>query len=100
VVQLGEHLGFPAKTPEPFIIVRHAGGQDLERYIAAQFGIRGAIHLSHAAGADGRQNLVEAETSSAGERHTGRRIILYQFRSAGPAPHSTLSFWASSSMAS
>ena len=51
MVELGEGLRLATKTREPLRILRHFGGQDFERYVAAEFRVGGAIHLAHATGA-------------------------------------------------
>ncbi len=61
MVELGEGLGLTAKAHQPLRIVRHLGGQHLERYVAAEFRVGGAIHLAHATGADRHADFVGAE---------------------------------------
>ena len=43
--------------------------QDLQRDVAIQFGIARAIHLTHAAGAEGSEHFVSVETNAGRERH-------------------------------
>ena len=42
-------------------------GQDLQRDVAPELGIACAIHLTHAAGADRRGDVVDAEASAGSE---------------------------------
>jgi len=51
VIELGKSLGFATKAPQPVPILRHLGGQHLERYVASEFRVGGAIHLAHASSA-------------------------------------------------
>ena len=61
MIQRREGLRFAREPREPFGVAREELGQDLDRDVAIQLRVAGAIHLAHAAGAEG------------GERfHTGR----------------------------
>jgi hypothetical protein len=64
VVELGKRLCLTAKAAQSLRIVRHLGGQHLERYVPAQFRVGGAIDLAHAARTEGRKNLVRSQTVS------------------------------------
>ena len=44
-------------------------GQHLDRDVAAEAGVAGAVHLAHAAGAERTTDLVGAETGAGGEWH-------------------------------
>ena len=44
-------------------------GQELQRDIAPELGVPRPVHLAHAAGADGGEDLVRAEVSAGGEGH-------------------------------
>jgi hypothetical protein len=61
VVELCQRLRLAAKTPQPFGIVRHLGGQNFEGYITAEFGIGSAIHLAHAASTERRLDFIRTE---------------------------------------
>ena len=54
-----------------FGIVRDRAGQSLERDLAMQAKIPGAVDLTHAAGAERRDDLVGAEAGAGGEGHWG-----------------------------
>ena len=49
MIELGKGLRFTAKAREPLWVLRHLGGQHLKCYVAAEFRVGGAIHLTHAA---------------------------------------------------
>jgi hypothetical protein len=53
VVESGDGAGFLLEPAAPFAIRGGAGGQDLDRDVAAQPRIAGLVDLAHAAGADG-----------------------------------------------
>src|ERR1022692_3156373 len=62
VCELGKGLRLTAKTREPLRIVRHFGGQYLERYVAAKFGVGGTIDLTHTARTERRLDFIRAES--------------------------------------
>ena len=51
MVQRGQHLGLPLKAPHPLPVGGELFGQDLERDLAAELGVCGAVDLAHPAGA-------------------------------------------------
>jgi hypothetical protein len=59
------------ESPEPIRIIRDRGGQDLDRHVAPEPCIPGAIHLAHSALADGRGDLVWAESCTGRQGHGG-----------------------------
>jgi hypothetical protein len=64
MVQRREHLRFALETRNPFGIAGEDLRQDLDRDVAAKLGIARTIHLAHAAGADGRQDLIRTDAST------------------------------------
>ena len=46
--------------------------QNLQRDVAIELRIAGAVHLAHSAGAERRHDFIRAETRAGGERQTGR----------------------------
>ncbi len=52
VVQRREDLGFALEASQPLGVVGEQVGQDLERHVAVELGVAGAVDLTHAAGAD------------------------------------------------
>jgi len=69
MVKLGESFGLTTKARESLRIVRHFGGQHLEGYVATEFRVGGAIHLTHATCAEGRKNFVGSQPSSGSQGH-------------------------------
>ena len=69
MVELGESLRLAAKARQSLRVLRHLGGQDFERDIAAELCIRGAIHLAHSTGAKRRLDLIQTEFRARGESH-------------------------------
>ena len=61
MVQGGEHFRFALKTREPIGIGRERRRQDLDRDLALEFRVGRPIHLPHAAFADRRGDVVDAE---------------------------------------
>jgi hypothetical protein len=49
MIQRGEYPGFTAEPCKAFRIFREARGQDLQRDVASELRVTGAIHLAHAA---------------------------------------------------
>jgi hypothetical protein len=70
--QGGDRLGFPLEARARFRVAREMLWQDLDRDVAIQLRVAGAIDLSHPARAQRRQNLVRAEASSGRQRHEPR----------------------------
>jgi hypothetical protein len=73
MVQRRKHLRFAAEPGEPIGIGRHAIGKDLQRDVAIEFGIAGAVDLAHAAFAQLRRNLVRTEPCSDHDCDPGSR---------------------------
>ena len=71
MVERGEHLRFPTKSSQPVRIADDSSGQNLQRDIAIELGVAGAIHLAHAAGADETNDFVGTESSAGGRCHPG-----------------------------
>src|SRR2546422_11257866 len=69
MVERGQSSRFLLEPTQTVGIGGVRGGQHLDRDLAAEPGIAGAIDLPHAAGTEGCQNLVRAETGAWGERH-------------------------------
>ena len=68
MVQRREHLRFASKPRQTIRIESDVGWEQLERDLAIELRIAGAIHLAHAAGAEGTENLVRTELA-AGRDH-------------------------------
>ena len=52
MIEGGECFRFALEPREPFGVARESGRQNLQRNVAIQLRVAGAIHLAHAAGAD------------------------------------------------
>ena len=74
VIQRGERLGLAREPREAIRIVRERLGQHLDGHVAVELRIARAIHLAHAAFANGRCNLVDAEAGAEGK---GQRVRDY-----------------------
>ena len=78
VVEGGDGAGFALEARQAFRIARHFGRQHLESDVTAEFGVGGAIHLAHAAGADRGGDPVmgerTAEQIEPPERPSGQRL--------------------------
>jgi len=66
MIQGGEHLRFSPETSESIGIGRERVREDLQRDVAIELRIAGAVDLAHATRADLRDDLEWAETSARG----------------------------------
>ncbi len=71
MVERREHLGLALEAGEPVGVLRERGWQDLQRDIAMETGVAGAIDLAHSARADWDDDFIRAE-ASAGRKGHGR----------------------------
>ena len=62
-------LGFALEAPEPLGIVGEKVWQDLERHVAVELRVAGAVDLPHAAGADLGGDVVMPEAVAYAEGH-------------------------------
>lgn len=69
MVQCRECFGFSLQAGEPVWVRRDIGREHLDRHVAIQLAITGAIDLTHAPGANQRQDLASAETSAGAQSH-------------------------------
>src|SRR5713101_1793300 len=69
MVQRSQHLRFTLEAGKPFGIVRERFRQNFDRYVTPELRIPRAVHLSHSARADLRDDLVRAETCASAEGH-------------------------------
>ena len=67
MIERGEHFGFALKSREPIGIASDGGGEHFDRHRPFQMAVGRAIHFAHAAGADGGDDFVRAETCAWGE---------------------------------
>src|SRR5207249_4769498 len=69
MIQRGERLRLPLEARDALGVAGERFGQDLDRDVAIQLVIAGAIDLAHAARAKRRDDLIRSETRAAYERH-------------------------------
>ena len=69
MTERGDSSGFLLETPQTLGISGKRGRQYLESYIAPQTGVASAIHLSHAARSDKREDFVRSKFSARGQGH-------------------------------
>jgi hypothetical protein len=74
VIQRGEQVRFTFEPREPLGIVGQRFGQDFEGDVATELRVACPINLSHAARADGGEDLVRSESRSGCEHHRAFRI--------------------------
>ena len=83
VVEAREHLRFPLEG-KPIRVSREGVGEDLQRDIAAQLGVGGAVDLAHPASADEGGHVVMAE---AGAYVEGRESSVKDVAIVAPGAH-------------
>ena len=83
MVEGGKRLGFALEPGEPVGVIGKRVGQPLDRHVALERGIAGAIDLAHAALADERHHDVRTDSGTEGERHPAR--LFYVGCSGAPA---------------
>ena len=64
MVQGRENARLPLEARHPLRVARHLLQQQLDRHLATQLRVSGSIHLAHAPGTEGRENLVVTELST------------------------------------
>ena len=99
VIELGEELRFALEARQALLVLGEGGRQDLDRHLALQARVGGAIDLAHAALAELGGDLVGAEALAdhrvpgvpgAGVRVTERPTIQAADRVATPWPRPVL----------
>ena len=76
MVEGRQHAGFPLEAGQAVGIGRDSLRQHLDRDVAMQPRVPGAIDLAHAAGADGPDDFVGAEACTRRQRHLIRRLAV------------------------
>ena len=71
MVQRRERPRLALEPHQPVGVGGERVGQDLERHVASELGVAGAIDLPHAAGAERRHDLVGAEPDAGVQRRAG-----------------------------
>ncbi len=69
VVEDAGGFGLLLEAAQAIGVGGEGGGEDLDRDVAAEARVLGAVDLPHAAGADGGEDLVGAEAGAGGEGH-------------------------------
>ena len=69
MVQRREHFRLALQPGHPLGIVGKRVGQHLDRNVALEPGVVGAIHLSHSACANLRQDFIRADTRALNEHY-------------------------------
>jgi hypothetical protein len=69
MVERGERFRFALEPHQPIGVAGNRFGKDLESDFAIEDRIADAIHLAHAAGANQRDDLVDANAGARGQRH-------------------------------
>ena len=83
MVQRREDCGLALEPGEPLGVLCELFGQHLDRDVASQARVGGAIDLAHAAHAEWGDDLVRAEASAGGQRHSGDSTRLRRGGGAG-----------------
>ncbi len=73
MIQGGERLCLAREPRQAIVIAGKSLVQDLDRHIATQRGVAGAVDLAHAARPERGQDHVRTEAGTGGEGHGGRR---------------------------
>src|SRR5262245_16054275 len=90
MVERGKHLRFPPESRKAIGIRRERVRQDLEGDVAIELRIASSIDLTHAAGADERDDLVRTEPGAGRQRHEEARPSYTDDHGARPGPVSLL----------
>jgi len=69
LVERSEQFRLAFESGQAFGVPSHFGGQHLDRHVAAELRVGGAVHLAHPARADGGGDLVGSEARSRRESH-------------------------------
>jgi hypothetical protein len=70
MVEGGGGSGFPDEATTPALVGQSLRGQDLDRHLAAEAQVAGAIDLAHSSRTERGDHLVRPEPSALEERHT------------------------------
>ena len=70
VVQGGDGAGLALEAAQPLGVGGGIGREDLEGDLAPETGVAGPVDLPHAPGAEGREDLVRADTAARGQHRS------------------------------
>ena len=74
VIERGDGASLALEAGEAVGIASHRGGQNFERDIAAELGVGGAIHFSHAARAERCLDFIKTELCAGNKCHEQQRL--------------------------
>ncbi len=74
MIERGQNLRLALEAGQPVAIEREELGEDLERDVAIERCVAGAIHLAHAARAERREDLVGTELNASANGHREPRV--------------------------
>ena len=74
MIQRRKQIGFASEAREPFRVTGEKLRQNLEGDISRQVAVARPINLSHAAGADQRDDLVGSQADAGRETHDVQRL--------------------------
>ena len=60
---------FPLESPQILCVRRDFGGKHLDRHVAAEFGVAGAVHLAHPAAAERAEDPIGTDVFAVGKGH-------------------------------
>ena len=75
MVQRRQRLRLALEAPQQLVGVGQLLGQDLDRYLALEARVPGAVDLAHPPGAEWAEDLVMDEGLSGGERHEDAKSL-------------------------
>src|SRR5215471_13253783 len=89
VIERSQHFGLALEASHAARITSEGIGENLQRHVALQLGVAGAVDLAHTALSDKRENFVGPQMVSYGQRH---KIGLILYRT--PVRRSTSGRWS------
>ncbi len=93
VVEAGDRARLVLEAGEAVGVGGDVGGKHLERHIATEPTVPGAVHLAHSARAERADDLVVAETGTCDQRHRGS-LPQVGFRARAPPRRRAARDWA------
>ena len=69
MVELAGRPGLLLEAPHPGAIARYGAGQDLDRDVAADAGVAGAVDFAHSPRAEESHHLVRPQPGARGQSH-------------------------------